>query len=56
MKDLDAVVLAVGHKFYRDISVENFADKLIHRGCFIDVKSIIDTEEAKKKGLNYWRL
>lgn len=56
MKDLDAVILAVGHNFYRDASVETYADKLIHRGCLVDVKSILDVEETKKKGLNYWRL
>lgn len=56
MKELDAVIIAVGHSFYRNISVDTYAEKLIHRGCLVDVKSILDDAEAKRKGLNYWRL
>jgi UDP-N-acetyl-D-galactosamine dehydrogenase len=56
MLNLDTIILAVGHKFYRGISVTEYADKIIHRGCLIDVKSIVNVEEVKKTGINYWRL
>ena len=56
MANLDAVILAVGHKFYRNIPATDLADKIIHRGCLVDVKSILNVEEVKKTGLNYWRL
>jgi UDP-N-acetyl-D-galactosamine dehydrogenase len=54
--DLDAMIIAVGHSFYQNITIEQYADKLIHRGCLIDVKSIINSEYEKKMGLHYWRL
>ncbi len=56
MANLDAVILAVGHKFYRNIPTTDLADKIIHRGCLVDVKSILNVEEVKKTGLSYWRL
>ena len=56
MQNLDAIILAVGHDYYRDLPAAVYADKIIHRGCMIDIKSIISTENIKKTGLNYWRL
>lgn len=56
MQNLDAIIIAAGHKFYCDTPSKEYAEKLIHRGCLIDVKSILNVEEAEKAGLNYWRL
>lgn len=54
--DQDAVIIAVGHSFYKGISIKDYADRIIHRGCLVDVKSVLDREEVRKAGLQYWRL
>jgi len=56
MENLDAVIIAVGHEFYRGFSAADYADRIVHRGCLIDIKSILPVEDAKKTGINYWRL
>jgi len=56
MKDLSALILAVPHKDYRDKKLIDFQNMLVPGGCFIDVKSVFDPQQAKKLELNYWRL
>jgi UDP-N-acetyl-D-galactosamine dehydrogenase len=55
--DIDAVVLAVAHKEYRNISIDNF-ERYFGKGqkVFVDVKSVMDKNEVIKKGFLYWRL
>jgi UDP-N-acetyl-D-galactosamine dehydrogenase len=52
----DAIVAAVGHKFYRGLSLSEVAGKAKRNGCFIDVKSNFDAEQLKQAGLSVWRL
>ncbi len=56
LKDLSALILAVPHKAYLDKKLSDFKNMLVPGGCFIDVKSVFDPEDAKELGLNYWRL
>ena len=56
LKDLDAVILAVGHKAYKDMRAEEYVALLNSEGCLIDVKSILDPAEIEKNGVQYWRL
>lgn len=56
MENLDAIIIAVGHTYYCEMPLGKYVDKIVHRGCLIDIKSIINVEDAKKTGLNYWRL
>jgi UDP-N-acetyl-D-glucosamine/UDP-N-acetyl-D-galactosamine dehydrogenase len=56
LKDLDAVIIAVGHEVYRNIPLDKFLNRLKTNGCVIDVKAMLDTAEVEKFGINYWRL
>jgi UDP-N-acetyl-D-galactosamine dehydrogenase len=56
LDDLGALIIAVGHKAYREKPVRDYAGKLAPGGCLIDVKSILDPDDAKKMGIRFWRL
>ncbi len=56
LKDLSAIILAVPHKEYLRYQLSDFQTMLLSNGCFIDVKSVFDQQEAKRLELNYWRL
>ena len=58
-KDLpvaDALVVAVAHRPFLAMSAKDFAKKLAHGGCFVDVKSRFDTDALEAAGLKVWRL
>lgn len=58
--DADCIIVAVAHKEFREISVNNI--KKLYRQIndnekvLIDVKGIYNIEELKKSGMRYWRL
>lgn len=65
IKNMDAVIVAVGHKEYMELTLEsikklyeekpaslNIEDKLV----LVDVKGIFDKKEAQLKNYLYWRL
>ena len=52
----DAVVAAVAHKSYRQLSVEDIGRKLVKGGTFIDVKAGFDAAALRGAGLRVWRL
>ncbi|MGL5652646.1 MAG: nucleotide sugar dehydrogenase [Paraclostridium sp.] len=65
IKNMDAVIVAVGHKEYMELNLEsikklyeenpellNSEDKLV----LVDVKGIFDRKEAQLKNYLYWRL
>lgn len=56
LENLDAVIIAVPHRAYRQKPIEAFQALLSPGGVLIDVKSMLDPEQAKQAGLNYWRL
>ncbi len=56
LTSLDAVVVAVGHKLYRNMPVDKLVKLLNPNGCIVDIKSILDVSEIKKSRVNYWRL
>lgn len=53
---LSALILAVPHKEYLEKSLSDFKDMLAPGGSLIDVKSVFDPVDAKKHGINFWRL
>lgn len=56
MSNLDALVLAVAHKAYCAMSVENYLG-MLGTGCpLIDVKGIVEKRRAEECGLKVWRL
>jgi UDP-N-acetyl-D-galactosamine dehydrogenase len=56
VKELDALIIAVGHRVYREKPLAEYLGRLRPSGCLIDVKSILDIEEVLKCGVNFWRL
>jgi UDP-N-acetyl-D-galactosamine dehydrogenase len=52
----DAVVAAVAHKSYRQLSIEDITRKLTKGGCFVDVKAAFDASTLTAAGLRLWRL
>ncbi len=54
--NLSALILAVPHRTYLASSTKDFIRRLAPRGCLIDVKSALNSEEAQKHGILYWRL
>jgi len=39
-----------------DLPASAYLQKIVHRGCLIDVKSVFDPAPFRKKGLRVWRL
>jgi UDP-N-acetyl-D-galactosamine dehydrogenase len=52
----DAMVAAVAHASYRQLSVEDIGRKLVKGGNFIDIKARFDVAALKAAGLQVWRL
>ncbi len=52
----DAIVAAVAHKSYRQLSVEDIGRKLVKGGTFIDVKAGFNEAALRGAGLQVWRL
>ena len=58
IKNMDAVVVAVGHKQYREMKLEDFRkyfNPVYSKPLLIDVKSLYNKEIAEKE-YDYWRL
>ncbi|WP_278538306.1 nucleotide sugar dehydrogenase [Fusobacterium varium] len=58
IKNMDAVVVAVGHKEYREMEIEKlrkYFNPIYSKPLLIDVKSIFNKEKAEKE-YDYWRL
>jgi UDP-N-acetyl-D-glucosamine/UDP-N-acetyl-D-galactosamine dehydrogenase len=60
IKDMDAVVIAVGHQEFANISQKDFdrffASKKNRARVIIDVKGILDKSVFESVGYRYWRL
>lgn len=52
----EALVVAVAHEDYVEMTIDNLLSKLKSRGVFIDVKSAFPAPDIKKKGFFVWRL
>jgi UDP-N-acetyl-D-galactosamine dehydrogenase len=52
----DAIILAVAHDVYARMDLKRLLNKVIHGGCFVDVKSRLDQQALEAEGLNVWRL
>jgi UDP-N-acetyl-D-galactosamine dehydrogenase len=53
---MDAIVLAVAHRYYKDLTMEQYQALLKVNGIIMDVKSILNTELFEKNGYKVWRL
>jgi UDP-N-acetyl-D-galactosamine dehydrogenase len=52
----EAIVLAVAHQEYCDKSLDDYLEKIVPTGCFVDVKSMFEPARLREKGLKVWRL
>ena len=52
----DALILAVAHQSFLDLSPREIMAKIVRQGCLIDVKSVLDPEPFRREGLRVWRL
>lgn len=52
----NAIVAAVSHHAYQNLSLEEIASKLNPRGVFIDVKAAFDANALQEAGYTIWRL
>jgi len=52
----DALILAVPHKRYLEMPMQQITKKIVRGGCVIDVKSVLDAQAFRREGLRVWRL
>jgi UDP-N-acetyl-D-galactosamine dehydrogenase len=52
----DAIVAAVAHQEYAELSLEDLGKKLVKGGAFIDVKASFDAAALRAAGYRVWRL
>ena len=52
----DAIVAAVAHREFAELTAEDFGKKLIRGGAFIDVKAAFDSSAIEGAGYKLWRL
>jgi UDP-N-acetyl-D-glucosamine/UDP-N-acetyl-D-galactosamine dehydrogenase len=52
----DALVLAVAHHRFLELPSRAYLEKIVRRGCLIDVKSVCDAAPFRREGLRVWRL
>ncbi|HZR67722.1 MAG TPA: nucleotide sugar dehydrogenase [Burkholderiales bacterium] len=52
----DALVLAVAHRQFLETPTSTLLQKIVRRGCLIDVKSVLDPDPFRREGLQVWRL
>lgn len=60
VKDADCIIVAVGHKEFRDLPIyalkELYKDVPDDEKVFLDVKSLYRVDELEASGMRYWRL
>lgn len=56
MTGLDALVLAVSHRWYLELGAERLLGMVKDGGVFADVKSALDPDQAKGRRVRYWSL
>ncbi len=52
----DALILAVAHRQFLETLPTAYLQKIVRRGCLIDVKSVFDPEPFRREGIQVWRL
>ena len=56
IKKMDAIIIAVEHKRYKKLKIDDFKKLLKPNGCLIDVKSIYGIDYFLKTSFVHWRL
>lgn len=57
IKDMDAVILAVAHNKFSNLTMENI-DKFFNKGkkVLLDIKGLLNRKKFENAGYSYWRL
>ena len=55
-KTMDAVIIAVAHKQFRDMKIENIRSLMNDHPVLIDVRGMVDRHAAEKAGMYYRKL
>ena len=56
MPRADAIVAAVSHQPFTELTAEDFSQKLIKGGCFIDVKTCFDAKALQAAEINWGQI
>ena len=56
IKDVDVVVIAVGHDSYKEISLDKWAKTIKDNGIIVDIKSIYSNNYFNSTNIHYWCL
>jgi len=56
LTDLDAVIFAVAHNEFKDLTIDEIDKLFLDEKIMIDVKTMFEEEEMKDKGYTYWNL
>jgi UDP-N-acetyl-D-galactosamine dehydrogenase len=56
LKPAQAVVVAVSHRPYRELTIADLKRMLVKSGVLVDVKSIYDPVKVRAAGIPLWRL
>ncbi|HYC36427.1 MAG TPA: nucleotide sugar dehydrogenase [Usitatibacter sp.] len=52
----DATILAVAHRSFTELTPAQILQKIVKRGCFVQVKPVFDPEAFTREGVRAWRL
>jgi UDP-N-acetyl-D-galactosamine dehydrogenase len=52
----DALIMAVPHRSFLEMTSVDLASKIVRHGCLIDVKSVIDPKPFCQEGIHVWHL
>ena len=56
LKELDALILAVAHEQFKEMTMEQFDSMYKDKKVLIDIKGILDRKKYEEAGYLYWRL
>jgi UDP-N-acetyl-D-glucosamine/UDP-N-acetyl-D-galactosamine dehydrogenase len=56
IRNLDGLIVAVGHKAYKDMGQEKLLSLVRHGGVVVDAKSMLKPNEMGDRGIRYWSL
>jgi intein/homing endonuclease len=56
ISNIEHLVLAVAHRFYRELNIDEYKKKLIKNAHISDVKSFLDRDAFANAGIKIWRL
>jgi UDP-N-acetyl-D-galactosamine dehydrogenase len=52
----DALILAVAHKSFLELTPQEILKKIVRQGCLVQVKPALDPAAFRREGVRVWRL